>query len=488
MKSTITKRYSGYIKTNISEFTTDILINDLSTRDLTESQVEQLNQIVDSYEPVNCVMTPWSDWSDWSTQECGQTATRIRTRTILVPPSNGGIACDPLIETETRVNAPCTTDEIYLSNYENPQAFVNATIKLQALGIIDKSVRLENAVSIEGDIHLKALDGVIITQPAAVKIGFVLGVGNHVADDFNVINEDEVSDNSSIFYTRVDAQIWNNTFNNLKTIGGALTYNSSRGGSAEHMNITTFNNSSLNNRWINVSVYSQDGPFKALHLENVELSTTISHNIYVHPSVSLNYKNVKSLNPRGVGKLMMHQYSGSGNGGYGTAIYSMFENVDSGNTTFEMTSLKAGSIVQIKDSRIAPYVTMGVPPAEVYAVNTEFVNNGNGILIAGTLENCTGGVWSTKDYVTKIINSNFVECSMRGGGTILSENSQVEWMSVADRGEDFSATFTDSIITNLGDGKTGNGVINLINTPVPAPAWGRPYRPEIINIISNDRL
>ena len=73
---------------------------------------------------------------------------------------------------------------------------------------------------------------------------------------------------------------------------------------------------------------------------------------------------------------------------------------------------------------------------------------------------------------------------MRAGGVIIADNVTVEYMSVADRGNDFGATFRNSFIESLYDEKKGNGVINLINTPKPGIGWGNPYRPEIINVIN----
>ncbi len=52
--------------------------------------------------PINCAVSAWSPWSDWTpindTQE-----QRTRTRTITTAPSDGGAACPPLTETQTRL-------------------------------------------------------------------------------------------------------------------------------------------------------------------------------------------------------------------------------------------------------------------------------------------------------------------------------------------------------------------------------------------------
>lgn len=62
---------------------------------------------------VDCVLSPWSEWqptSDWSACT-GQQQTRqaTRTRAIVTPPSNGGLACGPLTESRAESQA-CIAD------------------------------------------------------------------------------------------------------------------------------------------------------------------------------------------------------------------------------------------------------------------------------------------------------------------------------------------------------------------------------------------
>jgi hypothetical protein len=65
-------------------------------------------------QPVDCVVSAWSEWSAWSdwTQNSPTTEqrSRTRTRTITTPPANGGAPCPPLSETEveTRPITPPT--------------------------------------------------------------------------------------------------------------------------------------------------------------------------------------------------------------------------------------------------------------------------------------------------------------------------------------------------------------------------------------------
>lgn len=62
--------------------------------------------------PVNCVTTPFSEWAATSAPGAcvnnQQSVTEQRTRTVLVQPQNGGLACGPLSESRT-VQQPCTT-------------------------------------------------------------------------------------------------------------------------------------------------------------------------------------------------------------------------------------------------------------------------------------------------------------------------------------------------------------------------------------------
>ena len=52
--------------------------------------------------PVDCVLSAWSEWSGWQVDTNGATETRKRARTIVTPPANGGLACGPQVESETR--------------------------------------------------------------------------------------------------------------------------------------------------------------------------------------------------------------------------------------------------------------------------------------------------------------------------------------------------------------------------------------------------
>jgi len=59
---------------------------------------------------VDCVVSEWSDWSPWEDNGDG-TETRVRTRTVITPPSHGGSACGPLSETQTRPIQECEVSD-----------------------------------------------------------------------------------------------------------------------------------------------------------------------------------------------------------------------------------------------------------------------------------------------------------------------------------------------------------------------------------------
>lgn len=360
------------------------------------------------------------------------------------------------------------------------QSFIDSAVSSGREAIIDTSVTPMAPVQVTGSIVLRGGPGVVITNinrslfvlhPSATQVFTDLRI---VQTQATAIAFERVISTGTTFY---------DSLHNVEVLGGSDAYGSSRGGIEGKPAITAMRNCIFKVLSIGVSVFSQDGNNRELHLRNVQIKTDTTHNIYVHPSVSLWYDSVASL---GAGKLMQHQYSGSGNGGYNTAKYSVFKRIYTNGKMFEMTSIKDG-YVRIDSSVIAPYVTMGIPPAKVFATNSKFVNNGNGILLSGILDRCTGGAWPIMGDTLNLIGCDLEELSFRNGGTVIAKGSTIKYTMVADRGYNFNGIIVDSEIKSLQDGRNGNGVLNLINTPRPAPYFGQPYRPEIINELNKNK-
>ena len=419
--SNITKTYTGEISVDIAEFNNDDILTSLETRHLTKEQQAILFQIADSYKP----------------------------------------------------------KEIFFSDYSGEfNDFIQKAISEKKIAVVDRDVIITKEVIVDGDLTLRALDDIKIEIASTVVNGFFLKTGNHIFRNIKTIHLN--AEGSHYTTDRTPNILWSNHLENVQIVGGKIGYDSSRGGSENYMNFTFIKDAVFDNSYHNITVFSQDGPFKALHLENVQLKTTTSHNIYVHPSVSLHYVNVTTL---GVGKLMQHQYSGSGNGGYNTGKYSYFEKVDTGKHAFEMTSLANNEPVIIKDSKIGPYVTSGVKPALVEATNSEFVNAGNGIFLRGKLTNCSGGFWTSNDNEIIVEGGKFAEISYRGGGRAVVSNSSINNIWGADRGNNFELTFNNCSIGTIYEGGLGFGIINLSNTSVGRYTPSN-FRREFINIIN----
>ena len=101
----------------------------------------------------------------------------------------------------------------------------------------------------------------------------------------------------------------------------------------------------------------------------------------------------------------------------------------------------------------------------------------NGIFLSGTIDSCTGGVWSMAGHLVFIRNSILQEVSYRGGGSIYVHNSRIVNMWGADRGHGFNITIENSNIGTVYDGRNGNGTIILRNSSISSKPT---VRPEII--------
>jgi len=355
------------------------------------------------------------------------------------------------------------------------QQFIDSAIASKQTAYIDKDVTPLNTVSIDGDITLIG-NGCTVTS--INKTAFVLGAGKHTFKNFNIIQTKP--DGIAFFTKQIAGILWTNYVQNVNIDGGGEGYSSSRGGNDTSWAGTTIENSIIKVRSGGIGVFSQDGPYKYLHLKNVQIQTDTTHNIYVHPNVSLYFDSVASLGVKMEGKLMMHQHSGGNPQFYNSAKYSVFKKVYCNGEMFEMTNPKSG-YVQIDSSEIAPYVAWG-GVAKVWATNSRFYNAGNGIFLSGTLYNCSGGAWTLAGDTLRLVGGNYSEVSMRGGGMLITDNTKIQYMSVADRGNDFEGHINNSTMKFLYDEKKGNGILYLFNTPKPA-TYGYPYRPDIIQNI-----
>lgn len=336
---------------------------------------------------------------------------------------------------ETVYVCPPTVIPMAWSSYTGSfQSFVDDAAKLGRVAYIDKDVAPAKTVMVPSGLQLKADTNATIRNQAGVLFRLHNATGSQLFEGLRI-----VQDSGGTAFERITSGVaFYDSLHNVQVTGGEAAYSSSRGGTASKMAVTAMRNCRFDVRYIALSAFSQDGPWRALHLYNVQMKTSYSHNLYVHPSTSLYYDSVACI---GAGKLMQHQYSGSGNGGYNTGRYSIFKRVYGNGRAFEMTTLAEGPVI-IEDSKIGPYVTAGVLPAMVYAKNTEFVNAGNGIFLRGTIEHCTGGAWTMEGDTLRIINSKLSELCFRSGGVAIVQRSSIANMWGADRAVRATATIT----------------------------------------------
>lgn len=80
-------------------------------------------------EPVDCVLSEWSEWTEWE-QHPNEPGLEIRSRsrTVVTAPANGGAACGPTEETETRpVVIPGPTKEEALAALDVAKRYIEGT-------------------------------------------------------------------------------------------------------------------------------------------------------------------------------------------------------------------------------------------------------------------------------------------------------------------------------------------------------------------------
>lgn len=99
---------------DIGENTVTLTITDASDNQSDcEATVTVLGE--DANEPVDCVVSDWSDWSD-CTASCGG-GIQVRTRTVLVPAANGGAACPELEEYRACNEQECCESDWFIGEY-----------------------------------------------------------------------------------------------------------------------------------------------------------------------------------------------------------------------------------------------------------------------------------------------------------------------------------------------------------------------------------
>lgn len=373
--------------------------------------------------------------------------------------------------------AATTQSEIRWGSYRGSfTQFIQQAIRQNAVAIVDKDVTPPEPVIIEGNLTLK---GTGITIYNKHKQLFVVGSGVHHFSHFTV---QQSHAEASAFLSNIQPKlVWTNTLDDVHINGGQYGYNSSRGGlydekqdSVLAWSGTTILNSTFNVRYIAIAVFSQDGPCKYLHMRNVQMSTAESHNLYIHPNVSLRFDSVVSVK---AGKLAMHHFSGGNEQFYYTARYLEMNRVSApSKAAWEMVNPKSGYI-QISNSQLAPYTTAGVQVPKVSAINCTFYNSGNGIMFSGIIENCTGDIWSGGKGELLIKNSRFKDLIMRPGGKVVADNSQFDMIYLSDKGADYTLELDRCTVGGIVDGNSGKGQVKMKNSQLKS---NRPIRQGIL--------
>lgn len=316
-------------------------------------------------------------------------------------------------------------------------------------------------------IHIRKSMRVVGTpQGAITNTGaelFIMYAGTKIEIDSLTITQGAAG---TAFYRQIiTGKTWTDSISNTNVNGGRYTYLSSRGGKRDSLAVTTFTNCILKNSTMNIQVYSQDGPFRALHLRNAQLSTDTTHNIYLHPSVAVNFDSVVSIK---AGKLALHYYSGGVDSLYHTAAYFKLNRVSSlDRDMWEMVTPKGG-IVEVHNSDLAPYTTSGVAFPNVYSTNTRWSNWGNGIDITGRIVNCSGEVWSKGNKLI-VDGGTFSNANLRNGGTMALTNVSITGqMYIAEYAGYFIINANNCTAPYINDLRNSEGNVYWSGTPVPA--------------------
>ncbi len=351
-----------------------------------------------------------------------------------------------------------------LSNHQgNFTSFIETAQRQNSPAIIDKDVEISSPVHVHGDITLKGENQPTITANVHSKFNelFHLHEGRHFFSGFDI----QQDSNSTAFLTaRQEKIIWQNEFDQVNILSGREAYSSSRGGLWDEANDsilqwsgTVWKNSTISVGRVPITIFSQDGPAKYLHLENMTIQNGddfgnarvagrkqayVSHTLYCHPNVSLRFNNV-TLKP---GKLALHHFSGGGVPGKNR--YVELYNVQSPNKGVELSTPKSTPI-QLENCHFGIYTPKHKHIPEVIAKNCYFDNVGDGA-VSGTLIACKGEIGSGgKGLTLTLKDCQLDHLSLQLGGQITVINSTINKVTGANPGKKAQGTFKNCQINIL---------------------------------------
>lgn len=342
--------------------------------------------------------------------------------------------------------------------------FVNQAIIQNKVAVLDSNINLTEPVGVRGDLTLVGYN-----KPTIISNQRWLWWLYHGKHEFFGIHTIMSAENGNHFYTDPTPGItWTNILTDVTMTGGEVGYLSSRGGNDSTKCITTLTDCDINTGKICISIFSQDGPHKALHLKNTRLRSGWSHNIYAHMNVALDFYETHHL---GAGKLGLHHFSALGVPGVAEyiRISKSFTYDD-----YSPYQFPPGQIAYIDSSDIPLYADGN---QTVYATNTNFKKvGGSGAWVVGNsiLDNCTGYIMTGNAV---IINSQLEELRLRSTGIVDVVNSTIKHVGGGGLNNKFTllmnATTVDAMaITNIHE----ESRIRLTNgsSYLPAYSWKPP--------------
>lgn len=387
----------------------------------------------------------------------------IRDTIIIVDSVYVGCLCPP------DSTIPTIPDTLKFSQFGGTfKEFIKFAGEQNKIAVLDSNISITEPIGVRGNSRLIGYNKpTIISNQRWV---FWLYEGDHLFDNLNIIMTNPLG---YAFYT--DAKnniIWNNVIKNTDVTGGESSYVSSLGGNDSTKCGTIIENCNFENSTINVRIFSQDGPYKYLHLCNTELKTTISHNLYLHPNVSYKACNTSHL---GAGKLALHHFSRDGVPGIAEYI------TVTGAKSFDNYSpfqFPPNQIARIDSSDIALYSDGN---QVVWATNTNFKQvGGAGAWVTGEsiIDNCTGYILTSG---ASISNSNLKQLRLQSSGITEIVNSTVEYCGGGGLNNEFHLILDNTHIlgmslTNINPFST----ILLLNGSTITPAYNWKIPPGLI--------